>query len=76
MATINKTGIAAIHNTSRICFKFTRPININSSDVRPVNNAVEKILGIINIQIVATGIIIGENLLEIFNIVLFATELS
>ncbi len=57
---ISNMGNAATHIVNSICLKLTRPINNNSSDVAPVSSAFDKLAGMINIQVNATGIINGK----------------
>ena len=46
---------------NKICLILILPININNSEVAPVNNAFDKFAGIINAQIMITGVITGRN---------------
>ncbi len=53
--------MSATPMVSRICFRLTLPININSKDVAPVNKAFDRFAGIINAQIINTGVTTGIN---------------
>src|SRR5689334_13453377 len=53
-------GINASPATNKICFGLARPINNNIKQLDPNNNAVDKLAGAINRQIIATGNIIGR----------------
>ena len=54
------TGINAILIVSNKCFALARPMNINIMLVAPINNAVDKFAGAINMQTIATGISTGK----------------
>ena len=63
MATLIMIAIGTIATSmvSKICLMLTLPININNNEVAPVNNAFDKLAGMINAQIISTGIITGKN---------------
>jgi hypothetical protein len=55
----NNIGMRAIPIVIRICRVLTLPINNNSKQLAPSNNAVERFAGAINKQVIATGAITG-----------------
>ena len=55
------TGIITTPIVAKICFEFTRPININKILVPAINMAVERLAGAISTQIMPTGIMMGRN---------------
>ena len=51
----------ATNMVNKICLILTRPINISNNEVAPVKSALDKLAGIINAQIIITGVITGRN---------------
>ena len=54
------TGIIATKIVNKICLILTLPMNISNNEVAPVKSAFDKFAGIINAQIINTGVITGK----------------
>ena len=52
--------MSAMHETNKMCFMLTRPMNNNNIAVAPVSNAFDKLAGIINAQVITIGIMTGK----------------